>query len=60
MASPDLDLHALRQRRERRRGRTLTVRYGTLARHLAGGPPAGQRGGSERRTEPSQGAGGLV
>ena len=42
MASPDIYLHALRQRLERRRGRTLTVRYGTLARHLAGGPSAGQ------------------
>jgi hypothetical protein len=40
MASPDLYLHALRQRLERRRGRTLTVRYGTLARQPAGGSSA--------------------
>ncbi len=41
MTNPDLFLHSLRQRLERRQGRALTVRVSTLARQFAAAGPSG-------------------
>lgn len=49
MTNPDLYLHALRQRLERRQGRALTVRVSTLARQLGDAGRAGVQTRAIRR-----------